>query len=92
MDGGRHHGSTILATVTGLALILFATVFLFSNVKPTDYRWQINVGSFLYFGIILLWWSFSSGKKWGIGNETVVMTVTVVVAAIAVITLTSIGS
>jgi len=85
----RKTGSNVLTAVTGVALLALGFAILGSIIVDLKaHRLAVNGGACILFGVILLWWAFSAGKDWGIGFETVTMTVGVVTAVIAILTLT----
>jgi hypothetical protein len=86
----RKCGSIVLTAATGAALLgLGITILASVVVDLRAHRTAVNGGACLLFGTILLWWTFSEGKRWGIGFETVTMTVAVVTAVIAILALTA---
>jgi len=90
MNGhGRKHGSIVLAVVMGLAMIGLALGIYF-GFKISEYPKPVNILTCIVFAGILFWWAFSEDKEWGIGFETITMAVTVILAVIAILTLTSI--
>ncbi|PJG53793.1 hypothetical protein CVM73_18950 [Bradyrhizobium forestalis] len=56
-------------------------------VDVRAHRVVVNGGACILFGLVLLWWTFGENESWGIGFETVTMTVTVVTAVIAILAL-----
>jgi hypothetical protein len=86
---GRKHGSILLAILMGISLLGLALGIYIGDFRIKDHQRSINIGTCIFFALILFWWAFSEGKSWGIGFETITMTVTVIVAVIAVLTLTA---
>ncbi|MBH5370960.1 hypothetical protein [Bradyrhizobium glycinis] len=90
---GHKTGSNILTIMTGGALLLLGAAILVSFfvfgviVDLRAYRVGVNGCACILFGLVLLWWAFGEGSDWGIGFETVTMTVAVVAAVIAILTL-----
>ncbi|MCP1846828.1 MULTISPECIES: hypothetical protein [unclassified Bradyrhizobium] len=84
----RKDGSFALTVITGSALLILGIAILTSYIVDIRaHRAFVNGGACILFGSILLWWAFSEGKNWGIGFETVTMTVAVVTAVIAILAL-----
>jgi hypothetical protein len=87
---GHKSGSNVLTAATGVVLIalgiaIFGSVVVDLKAHPI----AVNGGACILFGAILLWWVLGEGKDWGIGFESVGMTVGVVTAAIAILALTT---
>ncbi|MGY4466944.1 hypothetical protein ACVWWK_002626 [Bradyrhizobium sp. LB9.1b] len=81
-------GSNLLTGATGGALLLLGGAILASYVVDVRAnRVIVNGGACILFGVVLLWWTFGEDKNWGMGFETVTMTVAVVTAVIAILTL-----
>jgi hypothetical protein len=88
---GRKCGSNVLAGITGVALLALGSLIL-GRVFAINLKAHpefVNGGACILFGVVLSWWTLSEGKRWGIGFETVGMTVGVVTAVIAILTLTA---
>jgi len=86
---GRKCGSNVLAGLTGVSLLTLGCLIL-GRVFVVDLKAHpeiVNGGACILFGFVLLWWTFSEGKRWGIGFETVGMTVGIVTAVVAILTL-----
>ena len=82
---GRKRGSNVLAGTTGIALLALGGLISSKVVISLKAHPEIvNGGACILFGFVLLWWTFSEEKKWGIGFETVGMTAAVVTAVIAI--------
>ena len=86
---GRKHGSIVLALLMGIGLWGLALAIHFADFKIHDHQKKINIGTCVFFGLIVFWWVFSEGKSWGIGFETITMAVTVILSVIAILTLTA---
>jgi hypothetical protein len=86
---GRKTGSMVLTAVTGVALVVLGLAIFGSFIVDLKaYRLTVNGGACVLFGLVLLWWAFSEEKDWGVGFETVTMTVGTITAVIAILTLT----
>jgi len=87
----RKTGSNILVSITGAVIVVLGILIFFSlvTVDVKTHRDAINGSASVLFGAVLLWWAASEDKQWGIGFETVTMTVAVVAGLIAILTLTS---
>jgi hypothetical protein len=89
----RKKGSSILAGAVGIALLILGGAILapmivdVGTIDIRAHRVVVNGGACVLFGLVLLWWAVTEGKDWGIGFETVTMTVAVVTAVIAILTL-----
>ncbi|SFQ05044.1 hypothetical protein SAMN05216330_11445 [Bradyrhizobium sp. Ghvi] len=84
----RKRGSNFLTGGTALALLTLGIVIFASGaVDIRSNRVIVNGGACVLFGLVLLWWTFGEGRDWGIGFETVTMTVAVVTAVIAILAL-----
>jgi len=81
-------GSNLLTGGTALALLILGTVIFASGaVDIRANRVIVNGGACVVFGLVLLWWTVGEGSDWGIGFETVTMTVAVLTAVIAILAL-----
>jgi hypothetical protein len=86
----RKRESIALTIIMGLALIGLALAYGIADFKLREHPKAVNIVTCVVFGGILFWWAFSEDKSWGIGFETITMAVTVILAVIAILTLTSI--
>jgi len=87
----RKQGSTILAFALAIALFILALAIWITDFHINDHAKAVNIFTCIFFGGVLFWWAVSWGKAWGIGFETITMSVTVILAVIAILTLTSIA-
>lgn len=88
----RKLGSMVLTAITGAALVVLGAAIAGSYVGDLKaHRAAVNAGACIVFGVLLLWWTVSEKKTWGIGFETVGMTVGVIAAVIAILTWTAEG-
>jgi hypothetical protein len=85
----RKTRSVVLVMIMGAGLLIFGgLVAVFGDINPKDHAYFINVATCIFFGFILLWWAISEHMCWGIGFETITMSVTVILAVVAILTLT----
>ena len=89
-EHGRKRGSIGLTIIMGLALIGLALGFHLYDFKIRDHSKAVNITSCVVFGAMLFWWALSEAKTWEIGFETITMAVTVILAIVAILTLTSV--
>jgi len=86
---GHRRGSNLLTRATGAALLIFGIAILAYPLDIRAHRVIVNGGACILFGLVLLWWTYGEGREWGVGFETVTMTVAVVTAVIAILALNS---
>ena len=92
MPDERKKGSVALSVIMGIALLFLGLVIWRFGFNPKEYAVQINVVACVFFGVILLWWAATPNRDWGIGFPSITMAVTVVLAVIAILTLTYVAS